>query len=807
MNFTPPPRKPHSVLATALLVALLAGLPAGAQEAEPPPEPQPAAPAPQPPVPAEPAPGAPAPAPEPAPGATATPGEAAAPPGQTPAPPAEAKPPNPNRIQFTLQLEDGKGTVTGDAGSLEFQRQDYAVLTGEVEVHYKDLKLTADRAEVDLHTRKVTAEGNVVLDQGPRRLAGKTLTFDLDTKTGSLSEATAFVDPDYYFSGREIAKVGDDVYTVTDGVFTSCDQKTPDWSFRLGQARVEVEGYAHVKNARMRIKKLPVLYTPYIVWPTKRERSAGLLVPNIGWSQRRGSYLGLAYFQPLGRSYDTTVFLDGYSKGYVGLGDELRYQPTEGTKGKLQSYAIQDQEQNRVRWKAQLEHESNDLPLGLRGVVDWTEYSDFQFFQDFERDFNLNSARFQESKAFLTGNWGTHLVNFQVTNRETFSGSRINTDRRLPELDYNLRSTPILQTGLWDAPLYLTLDSSAGLLSVDRSNTYHADYTRLDLYPQLSYPLQPAPWLSLTLNAGQRLTWYGDSLETNSAQVAATGSAFSGDTLTRNVSIWGAQLIGPSFSRIFDAKVGPYVKLKHVIEPRITYTYGDSFQDATRVPSFDSVDRTFAGNVVRYSLTNRIKAKPSDESGGAPQEVFSLELAQSYSFDDTRHLDQGAESLVPGAKQVTSQRSPISADLRFNPTENMSLRGQWEYSTLFKQLTSSAVAANYKFGAKGANDVDLRLTTRFRAQDGEIQRNQLRLAAGFAVIPTRLTVQTNIDYDLDKSKLQEQRYFLSYTSQCYGIRLEYRDFQAGTKRDTDYRIAFTLKNVGTFLDLTGRVQQ
>ena len=57
----------------------------------------------------------------------------------------------------------------------------------------------------------------------------------------------------------------------------------------------------------------------------------------------------------------------------------------------------------------------------MRGVIDSTEYSDFQFFQDFERDFDRNSRRFEESQAFVTGNWGTHLVNLQVSDRETFS--------------------------------------------------------------------------------------------------------------------------------------------------------------------------------------------------------------------------------------------------------------------------------------------------------------------------------------------------------------------------------------------------
>jgi hypothetical protein len=48
---------------------------------------------------------------------------------------------------------------------------------------------------------------------------------------------------------------------------------------------------------------------------------------------------------------------------------------------------------------------------------------------------------------------------------------------------------------------------------------------------------------------------------------------------------------------------------------------------------------------------------------------------------------------------------------------------------------------------------------------------------------------------------------MNYTGQCYGLRLELRDFRAGTgprTRDKDIRFSLTLKNVGTFLDLNSR---
>lgn len=710
---------------------------------------------------------------------------------------------DPNRIAFTLQLEDEQGTVTGETGSLEYQRDDYAVLSGGVELQYEDLDVTADEVAIDLETSIVTARGEVILDQGPRRLTGDTLEFDLDTKTGTMTQATAYVDPDYYFSGDQISKVDEDVYTVTNGVFTSCDQEVPDWSFRLGEARVEVEGYARVKNASFRAKKLPLLYTPYIVWPTKTERTSGLLVPNVGYSDRRGAYLGMAYYQVLGRSMDTTFFVDGYSEGFLGLGNEFRYQPSEGTAGKLEAYGIFDDNavaalgQDDFRWKLDLEHVTEDLPWDMRGVIDVTEYSDFQFFQDFERDFDRNSRRFEESQAFVTGNWGPHLLNVIVSDRETFTTARTNNDRRLPEVAYSLRSTPLLDLG--DTSLYLSMQSSLGYYSVDRSDAYQADYGRADVFPELSLPLQLVPWLSVTLTGGGRATWYGDSLETDQTAVGETGSSFTGEALTRTVGTVGAEVIGPSFSRIFDTRVGDYERFKHIIEPRVTYGYFTEFDEQNEVPNFDGVDRPLLGNVARWSITNRLKGKPTEESGESVREVASFEIAQSYSFDDERPLNAGTDL---DGRRVEAREGPLEATLRIQPSDALSLRFETFYDTLFSQVSSAALSGNVRWGR--ANDVGLRLSSRFRPQDGETTSNQLRFTSGLALVPGRLGLRASINYDIEQSLLQEQRYFLDYTAQCFSIRLELRDFEAADTRDTDYRLAFTLKNVGTFLDLTGR---
>jgi LPS-assembly protein len=637
--------------------------------------------------------------------------------------------------------------------------------------------------------------GNVVIDQGPRRMSGATATFSLDSKTGTLTQASAQVAPDYYFSGTEVAKVGDNTYTVTNGVFTSCNQKVPDWSFKLGKARVEVEGYAHVSSAALRAKKLPVFYTPYILWPVKSERSSGFLIPNIGYSDRRGAQLGLAYFQTLGRSYDTTLHVDLYAKNFLGLGDELRYRPSDGTRGDFIGYLVRDSEKQIAgdlekdlwRWKMEWNHVTNDLPYGMRGVVHYLNFSDFNFFRDFERDFDRSTLRTIDSRASVTGNWGPNLLNLLLNDRETF----INQDdsvlqRKLPEIEYRLRSTRLGRT-----PLYMQFEGSASFLDLARPDSYEGRYGRFDLFPQLTLPIRSFPWLSLSVTGGERLTFYGDSLTANA-------SAFSGDTLTRTLPYGNAEILGPSVSRIFDWEIGKYGKFKHVIEPRFTYTYQGTFDDQPLIPQFDEVDTQISSNSGRVALDNRVLAKPKDGKGSA-REVFLFEISRSYSFDDK-------QPLLGTPEGVNSLAGPFEALMRFNPGENVTLKLEASYDTLFKGLASTGLSGNY--GSQRGNFVGATWFTRYAPDTGDTVGDQIRLNGGINLLPRRLRLEGQINYDLEQSLLQQQRYILTWTSQCYGLRLELRDFRTGpaTQRvsDKELRFALSLKNVGTFLDLTSR---
>ena len=720
-------------------------------------------------------------------------------------------------FQIRFRVPESGGEIHLSAKEQSGEKDVYWEATGDVVVEYQDLHITADHAHYIFATDVATLEGHVVIDQGATRLAGERGMFKLKAKTGRLENGSADLPPSYHIIGEAIEKIGEATYRIEKGIFTSCEVPKPDWSFSLSEAIITVDDYAHAKNVSFRIGEVPLLYMPRLVWPTKEERTSGMLIPAVGYSRDRGAYLGLSHFWVTGRPTDLTTSVDLFSGGSYGIGEQLRWAPSAESAGIFDGYWIHDKaatvcvpiaeepsggsgpctmpngtpgvftQQTENRWKIRLDHVSDDLPGGVRGVVSIHDYSDDEFLQDIERSFTLNSASQIASNAFLSKNFGANSLNLRFERTETFFGTTV-LQERLPSFEYFRRTDRI-----GDSPFFLAAEGSLSYLYMNRGpGLPRGDYARADLHPSLSLPWKRLPWLSITTTVGGRWTGYTDS--TDDLQTHFVNSSF-----TREYGEAAVSIVGPSFSRIYDGEIGPYGKFKHVIEPRIDYLYVSDVTDPFRIPQYDDVDLQLGQNHIRYAIINRLLARPADPTKGSALEIASLELSETYNFE----LPQTSIANPVGEPLVT-KRGPLEGALRLAPGPSFHLEGRIDYDTNASQVTSNSIAVSYLWKANflSATWYSSRPILAEPLPPGSPSANsdQLRFTAGLDISKS-FRVDTQINYDAQQHLILEDRSLLAYKGSCYSIFLEVRELRVPPFPRRDLRLVFNLKDIGTLLDM------
>ncbi len=660
----------------------------------------------------------------------------------------------------------------------EWVRESYWRGQGHVELLYQDIKIRCDALEVDLETMDLHAAGGVILDQGPRRFTCDEAFFNLRTKTGRLLHASGTLEPTYSFTAEEVEKLDERRYRLTRATFTSCEpEPAPPWRFSVRRALLEEQGYGRFHGAALEVKNFPVLYVPYLLWPLKTERAAGLLPPSLGYSEHRGAYLGSELFLPLGPSYDVTVALDLYSRGTFGLGTRWRWAPVRGASGEIDLTTIRDDRTGRWEWKVDGRHRQDDL-LGFSALAEVHDLSDLDFFREFERSYDRNTLRSLYSYLYLTRPLGPGALNVRLDRRRTFlSSENVIELHQLPEVEWRVRPTRIGAT-----QAYWSLIGSFNLFSVDRGPGLATTYARADLYPRLSYSLPSPPWLSITPRVGARGTYY-------TARLADDRRTYEERGTDRSFVEAGLDLVGPTLSRVYGG-FGPFERLKHVIEPRIEYSYTSDVGDTSRIPRFDEVDSTLVTNRVRVSLVNSVLARVKGASGA--REVASLVLSEEHSFTDplTRSLD--------GTR--TWKRGPLEAVLHLSPTTAFSLDARLAYDTVFGGLRSSALSASWSHRGQY---VAATWYESYIAETGDRTSSQVRLTSGLGAPGGPVRVQLSLNYDIERSRFVQQRAVVRYTASCWAVAVEYRDFRFGTFPTRDYRISIDFKGIGRFLEIQG----
>jgi LPS-assembly protein len=668
--------------------------------------------------------------------------------------------------------------------------------TGKVEIRDLDMLLKADEVWGNDETQDVEGEGNVYFEQGQQKIWGERFKLNLRTKLGTFYQVKGRADPGFVFEAAEVEKLADDRYRIVKGFVTSCEDKVPKWSFRMSEAFFRVDQNVNLKNMIFRIKKIPLLYSPYLYAPTnERQRQTGFLIPSIGNSNTRGRSVSEAFFLTLGRSADVLATMEYYSLRGVAGGLDFRARPSERSRILAQSFFAQDrlgQGGQSLQMVADTQFQN-----GFRGVADIYAVSS-QEFQQVYGDTFYNVVRPDEiSSGFLTRSFSSYSMNVFGERRVTKFPDQVVKSRTFPSFNLSGHSRQ-----LKDWPIYLSFGASAeGLSRSDSQLSTPPIVQRFDLNPRITVPLKKFRAFSFTPSFGLHETFYSDQM----SLVADTG--ISPRNLVRSAFDVQGHFIGPSFEKVFEADGNRY---KHVIEPEIIYRYVNGVSEFDRIIRFDEHDILSDSNEVEYGLSNRFFSRRRASDGGyTTNEFLSIRIAQKYFFDPTfggalipgrRNVFYPLNTLTAFAFEDSYRRfSPIIARVRFTPAS----RYQADFRIDYDQQAHKVRAASVSGAAYiSVGFVALTYYNTNNLPPTQFPSNQIRATLGYGSSLRRgMNAAFNFSYDFDAKVLQYSATQLAYNWDCCGVALEVRQYNFGVRDETQFRFSFSLKNIGAFGNL------
>ena len=602
-------------------------------------------------------------------------------------------------------LGAARPAVAQDMGNCQTSKQwtmdrltkDHWKLIGQVEVYCGDQSFSADEIEGFNDTHKMIATGNVVFTHGTSRIAADRMEYNTETKTGTFFNATGTAtmkdqntqrpgqpvqqtpkslfgtqEPDVYFYGEKIAKVGNEKYRITKGGFTTCVQPTPRWQLTSGTVILNLERYAFLTNSLLKVKSVPVFYLPVMYYPiNKEDRATGFLLPMYGSSTIRGQTLSNAFFWAINRSHDATFYHDWFATTGQGFGSEYRYVASPGSEGQIRFYNLREHTAEYTdddgsvtttpeRTSYQIQG-SLSQRLGrafrARGRVNY--FSDITVQQTYQQNVYNASQRQRVVSGSVSGVVSSWNLTGSYDRSEFFYGTTQSTVRGgTPRISLQRADKP-----LFGSPIYFSVNTEAVHLVAERktsSATVDQGVTRFDLFPRVRIPFTKWQFLTISTSAAFRETFW-----TEQRDVTTTLNVE--DPINRNYYDLSAQITGPVFARIFNRTGSQYAeKLKHSIEPYFNLQRISPIDDFDKFVQIDGTD-VIVGRVSRiaYGVTNRFFRKPG--GGGRSRELLTASLGQSY-YSDQRAA-QYDKNYQTSYGSAPSHFSPLSLQVRSTPTD------------------------------------------------------------------------------------------------------------------------------------------
>jgi len=647
-----------------------------------------------------------------------------------------------NGASIVIDFEGGKARTAavgggGESGKLEVVRYSsdslhYDVpgslmnLKGGAKVEYGRMKLLSDLIQYNSSTNDLYAPRNPVLWEGEDKITGVALSYNLQTKRGAIVAGRTAYDRGLYV-GSLIRKTGERTLNVEGGTYTSCNLADPHYTFSSSKMKMYVNDKVITRPLVLRIRGVPILALPFFIFPIRKGRHSGILIPRIefGFDEDRGRFVRNAgYYWAPNDYFDLTLWADYYERSRWIAHAEARYKVRYLLTGSFKGSYLKDINTGASRWDVGGSH-TQEIGDGGRLIVHADFVSDKTYRRETSDILEEQLRRTLESDVSYSSRWRGGSFTVAAERRENLDTDQVT--QALPRFSLLLSKVTLIEPSDagWHRGTYLTASTSGsntlakttstrkgqqqarvnvkidsdlrfGGRSQNLRSSMVVSSVRKDLSEWCSgctggkvvntalsdridfiAKFLPFGWLNFDPSLAMSFTIYDDDRQ--------------GNRLPTRFMYWGGFSTTASIYRTYFPRLGPLRALRHVITPRISFTHRPDFSRYRgrffNLPGISG--EVSKASIVNLSLTNRLQAKVQHDSQVRKiDNLLSLETSTSY---DLLYKDKGLKTPF----------STISNHLRIYPSGHATLDVTFTNDPVDLSFESLNATVNFSYSGAG----------------------------------------------------------------------------------------------------------
>ncbi len=668
----------------------------------------------------------------------------------------------------TLLLEVGKVEALLGANPT-------ASMSGGVLLRQDDKLAGADSARYDAENQAIFLQGAVRYQHPGTQIKSDSAEFSYLSGRIRFEGAEFSLGSNNARGGAATLEINQDGRLVLEGVeYTTCPPGTKGWLLQGKSIELDTEaGVGTTTGVKLRFKGVPILYAPYLSFPIGDARKSGVLTPEVGSSGRSGNQIRVPYYWNIAPNYDATITPRLLTSRGMLLETQFRYLAPRNEGIVAAEYLPNDSLLSETRHKFRLEHRTL-FNNGWRGLVDFTEVSDSQYFEDMGGSLSTSSTTHLSRSIRFDYVDDNYRLFGQVQDYQTIDDAILPINepyRRVPQLS---------ASGSWPAgPVRIGVNSE--IVNFDRD--VGVTGWRLNAAPSVEVPFGGTGW------------FVKPAIEFDYTRYQLSGTTAAAETdPTRSVPIASVDT-GIVLERSLSGK-----NRIQTIEPRLLYV-NIPFRDQDSLPVFDTAPPDI--NLVQLYRKNRFlgidRIGDTDQlSIGVTSRLLDVDSGKELliaTVGQTRYFSDRNVTL-PGTAISTLESSDYIAELRFLVLDNINFDVGHQWGTGSNGTTQSEARLQYR----PADKKILNLAYRFRRSS--VEQGDLSWSWPLS---TKWNFVGRYNFSFRDQQVLEQFFGVEYESCCWGLRLVSRrhiSTRDGT-RDSSFGLQLVLKgmtSVGTAAD-------